>query len=221
MSDSPKRILCYGDSNTWGSVPLSDLRYSDQVRWPKILQKTLGDSFDVIEQGLGGRTIAFDDQEGEMLGLELNGFKLLERIIVSQLPLEYVIVMLGTNDVKVKFNASVEMIIANLKLMINTIKQSADYLDHNPQIVVSSIAAIHPQVNLLCDDFLGREGIVREINSKIKNLAVTEKIHFFDGFAYTQEASADGLHFTKQSHIAFGENLSKKILELEGKKYNM
>ena len=51
-----KNILCFGDSNTWGYEPLVARRYPADVRWPGVLQNSLGDGFRVIEEGLNGRT---------------------------------------------------------------------------------------------------------------------------------------------------------------------
>ena len=65
-----KRILAYGDSNTWGfdpvtweSVPMTLERYPEDIRWTGLLQKALGKDALVLEEGLCGRTTAFDDEE--------------------------------------------------------------------------------------------------------------------------------------------------------------
>ena len=55
-----KTVLCYGDSNTWGYMPETDGRFPWEVRWPGILQRRLGESYRVIENGICGRTTQFD-----------------------------------------------------------------------------------------------------------------------------------------------------------------
>ena len=50
------RILCYGDSNTWGYIPLTEKRYPPEVRWTGRLQRLLGPDYQVLEDGLSGRT---------------------------------------------------------------------------------------------------------------------------------------------------------------------
>ena len=55
-----RRILCFGDSNTYGTNPVGP-RYGEDARWPTLLQMLLGEGFRVLEEGFGGRTIAFDD----------------------------------------------------------------------------------------------------------------------------------------------------------------
>lgn len=57
IKTSAKTILCYGDSNTWGNVPSSFLRYPRDVRWPAVLQNLLGEDYEVISEGLCGRTL--------------------------------------------------------------------------------------------------------------------------------------------------------------------
>ena len=40
--ESVRTILCYGDSNTWGSDPETGERCAEDVRWPGVLSKRLG-----------------------------------------------------------------------------------------------------------------------------------------------------------------------------------
>lgn len=89
-----KRILCYGDSNTWGYIPNTGKRFSEEDRWTGILAKELGDSYQILEDGINGRTTVWDDPFADYRnGLEGLGYTL-NRVR----PLDLVIVMLGTND---------------------------------------------------------------------------------------------------------------------------
>ena len=57
-----KKILCFGDSLTWGYIPGSGHeRFSEKIRWPKVLQKALGEDFEIIEEGLNSRTLVNED----------------------------------------------------------------------------------------------------------------------------------------------------------------
>ena len=58
-----KSVLCFGDSNTWGYIPLTAGRLLRAERWPGILQKSLGDSYYVIEEGLQFSTNHFEMAE--------------------------------------------------------------------------------------------------------------------------------------------------------------
>jgi lysophospholipase L1-like esterase len=91
-----KTLVCFGDSNTWGYVPGSNgARFPREQRWPVILQRLLGDDWEVISEGLGGRTATIDrpDSEGR------NGLPYLLPCLLSHAPVDVVVVFLGTNDV--------------------------------------------------------------------------------------------------------------------------
>ena len=56
-----KRIICFGDSNTWGYNPVTGERFDENTRWPMRMQQILGDEYQVIEEGQNGRTISCED----------------------------------------------------------------------------------------------------------------------------------------------------------------
>lgn len=95
-----KRIVCFGDSNTWGYNAKDMERFSEENRWGFLLGRLLGNEYQVIEEGLCGRTSVVDDPLFE----GLNGYKYLYPCLMSHSPLELVIIMLGTNDTKERFN---------------------------------------------------------------------------------------------------------------------
>ena len=91
-----KTVVCFGDSNTWGYVAGSEgERYPREARWPNRLQELLGPDWDVIADGLNGRTATIDrpDSEGR------NGLPYLLPCLQSHAPLDVVVIFLGTNDV--------------------------------------------------------------------------------------------------------------------------
>lgn len=97
-----KTILCYGDSNTWGSIPGTHDRFPRSQRWTGILQRILGDEYYVIEEGCNGRTTVWDDPiEGDR-----NGKRYLPDCLWSHRPLDLVIIFLGVNDLKKRFSLS-------------------------------------------------------------------------------------------------------------------
>ena len=90
-----RTILCYGDSNTWGCEPRVHSRFPRGVRWPGVMRRRLGDAYEVMEDGVKGRTTAWDDP-----GVPCsNGLAGLGYALCRAKPLDLVIVMLGTNDV--------------------------------------------------------------------------------------------------------------------------
>lgn len=98
MNTNPKaiRILCYGDSNTWGQNPHTWERYASNERWTGRLQDLLGENFEIIEEGLCGRSTVLE-RENRPGG---NGKPYLLPCVMSHNPIDIVILNLGTNDFK-------------------------------------------------------------------------------------------------------------------------
>jgi lysophospholipase L1-like esterase len=94
VADRMKTVLCYGDSITWGFNPVDGSRFPFEQRWPGVLQATLGSSFRVIEEGLSGRTVATES----WILPNRDGRSMLAPLLESHAPLDWVIILLGTND---------------------------------------------------------------------------------------------------------------------------
>ena len=119
-----KTILCYGDSNTWGCIPLTGAqpprRYGPAQRWPGVLRRELGDGFGIVEEGLNGRTTVWDDP----LEPYRSGKELLVPCLLTHQPIDLVIVMLGTNDLKGRFAVGARDIAAGAGLLLDIVRAS-------------------------------------------------------------------------------------------------
>ena len=112
-----KRILCFGDSLTWGYDPDRRVRFLEDSRWPQVMQRCLGEEYTIIEEGQNGRTIATDDPaEGEK-----NGLKYIGPCLESHTPLDLVIIMLGSNDCKRKFAYSSMDIAGEMQIFLEKV----------------------------------------------------------------------------------------------------
>ena len=112
-----KTILCYGDSNTYGYDPSCGLRYPENIRWTGRLAKILGSEYKIVEEGCNGRTTIFDDPiEGWK-----NGRDYLRPCLNSHKPVDIVIMMLGSNDMKEMFHASAEDIAYGAETLVKEI----------------------------------------------------------------------------------------------------
>ena len=105
----PKRVMVYGDSNSWGWMPVErgfpSTRYPADVRWPGVLQAQLGDGYVVVDEALSGRTTDVQDPTvPNVTGAGLDGSAYLSPAIASHLPLDLVVIMLGTNDTKAMYD---------------------------------------------------------------------------------------------------------------------
>ena len=94
-----RRILCFGDSNTYGYDPRGG-RYDENTRWPLRMEKLLGRDYTVIEEGFNGRTCVMDDPTE---GGYKSGANYLPPCLMSHNPLDAVVIMLGSNDSKKRF----------------------------------------------------------------------------------------------------------------------
>ena len=113
-----KRVLCYGDSNTWGYISGTDhQRYNENERWTRFLQKLVGNNFEIIEEGLNSRTLFTEDLRPGKDGRQ--GYTYLKPCMFTHDKIDIVILMLGTNELKDSFENSAEDIIAMLDKFID------------------------------------------------------------------------------------------------------
>ena len=135
-----KTVLCYGDSNTYGLMPDLVSRYPREKRWTGILQKELAPEYYIIEEGLGGRTTVWDDPVEEYK----NGKKYLLPCLDSHKPLDLVVIMLGTNDLKSRFSVTPFDIGTSMENLIKTVMKSDAGINFKPpKILLVTPVPIH------------------------------------------------------------------------------
>ncbi|RBW57103.1 GDSL-type esterase/lipase family protein [Ruegeria sp. A3M17] len=120
---NPKTVLCFGDSLTWGFDPRGGanlVRYGFTKRWTRLLQAELGSSYHVVENGLNGRTTVFDDP---VMG-DMSGLAQLPIALKSNMPLDLVIILLGSNDVKTRFGVNGDEIARGLSRLLEVVSKS-------------------------------------------------------------------------------------------------
>ncbi len=214
-----KNILCYGDSNTHGTVPidfdimekasvLSDFRLPYEKRWTGILQKELGNSYLVIEEGLNGRTTVWDDP---VEGLHKNGFKYLVPCLESHAPLDLVLLMLGTNDLKTRFSVSAYDISLSIGVLVRTIQASGSGPGGKaPQVLIMSPAPIGRLTHLAGLFSNGVEESYK-LAGYYKKIAKLYGCHFFDVGKLIKTSDLDGLHFCESDIAKLGKELAKVV----------
>ncbi|MGM9660535.1 MAG: GDSL-type esterase/lipase family protein [Faecousia sp.] len=133
-----KHILCFGDSNTHGycaeSADCADggIRFTEDQRWPRLLQKALGEDYLVTEEGLPGRTTCFEDPVHE----GLNALNYIYPCLKSHEVIDLLIIMLGTNDCKDRFYASAACIGLGMARLVKKAKDTDCWGGKNPNILV-------------------------------------------------------------------------------------
>ncbi len=210
-----KEILCYGDSNTWGYNPATQERYGRGERWAGILQRTLGDEYHVIEEGLNGRTTVWDDP---IEGKHKNGETYLIPCLEAHKPLDLVIIMLGTNDLKSRFSAPAKDIAFGAGVLVGIVSKSDCGRNGRPPRVL--LLAPPPLGKLTEFAEIFREGKEKskKFSEYYKNVADEHECEFFDTSTVIRSSDLDGVHFEKEDHNALGKAVAetvKKILSRE------
>lgn len=213
-----KRILCYGDSNTWGHNPEpdgEDFRYGDDVRWTGILQKCLEGRAKIIEEGLCGRSVMFDDP----ISPDRNGRKFLGCSLQSHQPLDLVVFMLGTNDIRHIFTPSVKEIAAG---MVNLVKMARNpdtyWVGKRPEVLVIVPAPVRDEI--ASSDFYGMYD--EESVSKSKALYAAyeaalkgmEGVRLLDAGKIAEVSVKDCIHLSREGHRNLGRAAAECIEEI-------
>ena len=214
-SDGPdlmKTILCYGDSNTWGAVPLvvrDDVRrFGFTERWPGVLRQQLGGGYWVIEEGLNGRTTVHDDP---IEGAHKNGRTYLEPCLESHHPIDLVIVMLGTNDLKARFAVPAADIAAGAGALAEIVLNSAAGPAGGPPRLLLMCPPPLAQLDLLADMFAGGREKSQGLSLHYRAVAEAAGCAFLDAGDVIACSAVDGIHFDADAHGLLGKRVAKLV----------
>jgi lysophospholipase L1-like esterase len=209
-----RSVLIYGDSNTHGAPPAGPLdqpreRFGPNERWPGVVRDRLAPHWFVIEEGLSGRTTVNDDP---IEGLEKNGRTYLRPCLTSHAPLDLVIIMLGTNDLKIRFNKTAP----EIAMGVNALVRDAKEMRPGPKSRVPEIMIVSPPP--IREDLKGWESVFEQGRAKSLRLAeeyarVAEalEVHFFDAGSVVESSEIDGFHLDLPAHAALGRAIAEAI----------
>ena len=206
-----KTVLCYGDSNTYGYVPETGMRYPKDVRYPGRLQILLGNDYAVIEEGCNGRTTIHDDP----IDGWKNGLDYLKPCLNSHKPVDIVILMLGSNDLKATFRLTAAKIADGAGALVDVIKAfTAEKQGYVPKIILVSPPEIGTGIK--SSPFYGafyEEAIEesRKFPEFYKAVADKKECIFFNAAEYIYPSAVDSLHLTPEGHGILAEKLYELI----------
>ncbi len=215
-----RHVLCFGDSNTWGYDPAATaaspmpVRYAPEVRWTGILAKELGAAFRVIEEGQNGRTTVHDDPTA---WANRNGRDYLPSCLESHKPVDLIILMLGTNDLKSMFQLAPGEIAAGAGILLRTVFQS----DAGPGFKA-------PKALLVCPPAIGDLSKLPELAAKLMGarekslklpayyeaVARQHGAEFFNSQEVVVPSEVDAIHLDARDHLALGRALAAKVRKL-------
>ena len=207
------RIVCFGDSNTWGYNPVDGSRHVN--RWTRVLQQ-LRPADEIIEAGLNGRTItAYDDKEPA-----LHGMTALPIVMQSQNPVDIVVVMLGTNELKNYLNYSAKRISEGLEVMVKWLKNPYNwYLSTPPQILLVSPIKVHPEIATRPEALYSNMGQHAVTQSEylpmfVEQLAAAYQVAYLDAGTVAEPSVADYIHMDEESHQSLGKAIAERIEQM-------
>lgn len=206
-----KHILCLGDSNTHGycadpkDCADGGIRYNEEERWPCLLQKYLGETYLVTEEGLSGRTTVFADPLHE----SMDALSVIYSLLKSHEVIDLLIIMLGTNDTKERFAANAACIGIGMERLVLKAKSVDCWGGREPNILVVAPPPIGEQFH---DPVMGQgcPEKSRGLAGAFAEVAKRQHIHFMDadGCEFNQ---IDHMHLTKAGHGMLAERLAAAV----------
>jgi lysophospholipase L1-like esterase len=201
-----RTILCFGDSNTWGADPASPNRFPRGVRWPSRLASALGDEWEVISEGLNGRTATLDSPVSE----GRNGLTYLLPCLHSHAPLDIVVIYLGTNDAGDRYSLPAEDVATAVGRLVRVVRTSEAGPDGGA-----------PEVLVVCPPPFGRldpDGTFAQAGEKSRRLGrffaemcelLDSELLDLDGIAAYSDL--DGIHLDADGHAAVAQAVEQRV----------
>jgi len=209
-------ILFYGDSNTWGFDPVTCGRYPYEKRWTSICAQILGPDYNCIASGMNGRTTAFDDP----IKGSRNGTAGLDYALQTHKPLDLIVVMLGTNDLKFTDASGsaggMEKLIRQIVTANERYNLSSPVFDISPGMP-NPVLLISP---VLVEGKLNDSIIIDEVTESRKlaglyaEIADRNHTYFMDAAVLTNPSETDGIHLDTAGHEIIGKAAAEKIISL-------
>lgn len=213
-----KRILVYGDSNTYGwTAP--GTRHGSESRWGAVMGTALGGEYEVIEAGLSGRTtdIADNSLYG---GAGFDGSASLQGTIAENMPLDLVVIMLGTNDYKAPYNRSALRVALGAGKLIDQVNQVGGGAWTNfptPRVLLVAPPAIGPNLAnnpAFVELFAGGIEKSEAAPAMFEKVAQMADAAFFDANSVASADAPDGIHMSADAQRKLGHALADKVLEI-------
>ena len=204
-----RTIVCFGDSNTHGADPSGAGRMSPDVRWPRVMARALGAGYEVIEEGLNGRTTCWDTP----LTPGRNGLTYLLPCLLSHAPVDLVIIMLGTNDTKRIYGLGAPEIAGGAARLVEEARSSLSGPDDTPpKVLLVSPAPVGP---LTAQSEMWGFGAAietsRQLAAMYQIVAEDHGVGFFDAGSVAQVSPEDGIHLDAAGCASLGAAMAERV----------
>ncbi len=202
-----KKILCFGDSNTYGYIPNNGARYDKNTRWTGVLSLLSHGKFKIIEEGCNNRTAFAANPAGKIF----TGYEILPELLTDDF--DAVVLAIGINDTQFLYNLSSIEIASGVEKLINIVKVKS------PQAKILLVAP-----SILTDDVLNgnfaclfdRTSIEksRQLPLLYQKIAEKQNIKFLDLNSVAKTSSLDGLHYAPEQHLKIAQVIFTILSEL-------
>lgn len=213
IKNSAKTIVCYGDSNTWGAVPASitNERYSREIRWPGALQLLLGNDYEVINEGLCGRTLVAHD----LAKPYRTGIAHLQSILRTTDPCALIIIMLGTNDIKSIYTLEPVDIVLHLEQTIRLIQAESSFLQINPKIlVICPPRPVEPTKRKIDERMTRWPEFFAVLPDGFREIARKYDCYYLNAGDIVTSSTIDGYHLEPEAHTTLAKEINKIIKKI-------
>ena len=199
-----KKIVCYGDSNTFGFNPEDGSRYDDNTRWTSVLQKELKAEYEVINEGMCDRTGFADNPNGFLF----SGLQYFPHLIKESDDIDILILWIGTNDLMFQYNINFPEIEKGLKRIITSAQTNARQIIIIPPVILRE-SMLQGYFRCKFDE----TSIVKskEVGKIYENITKTYGCEFFDVNKFVNPSDFDGLHYDENSHKIIADKLVQLI----------
>lgn len=225
----PRRILVYGDSNSWGYEARGDggptRRFPADRRWTGILQRELGSGYVVIEDGLNLRTTDLDGEDwpGSVMRPDtVNGAKHLPASIAANMPLDLVVIMLGTNDLQARYRRTPRQIADAAVSLARKVQVSSGGIGTAypaPKVLIVSPAQVSTiPIEEWNNRYAGSRDKSVAFATAFKEAAAAAHIPEFDAAAAIGGSAhgVDGIHLSKSDHRKLAAGILPAIRQVLG-----
>lgn len=201
-----KKILCFGDSNTYGYTPATGVRFDEGTRWTGRLNALLGKDYSILEEGMNNRNGFFKNPQS----IKLCGVDYLPIYLQNHKDIDICILALGTNDAQFFYNLDKQTVQNGLQSLTNSL------LDVNSETKIIIIPPVKIQPNILDGIFsmqfdLSSVKRIEETFDEYKNFAQKKGFYYLDLNEFVKPSEADGLHYSPDSHRVIAEKIAEFV----------
>jgi len=212
-----KTIVCFGDSNTWGYIPGSEgERYAPDVRWPGVMAAALGGGYRIVEEAQNGRMTAWDDPCEPFINK--CGATHLPVVLESHKPIDLVILMLGTNDLKNHLGHNAIAIAGGMGALVDIVLASnAGPAKAVPRVLVVAPVPVSAEGNCPFGRLFDHAvPLSRELAAAYQEVAEDLGVAFLDAGAHATCPPTDCIHIDDTGHAAIGRAMAESARRLVG-----